>query len=90
MADCFAPVVSMPVARLMTALVVRNGCILKQGDCKNAFCHTSLTDDEVTIVRPLANCPISKPNTFWHLNKTPLWTLTKPTTLVPNSIQVLS
>jgi hypothetical protein len=69
-ADCFAPVVSAPVVRLLTALAVRNRCVLKQGDCKNAFCHTTLPEEEVTIVRPPAHCPISKPNTFWRLNKT--------------------
>jgi hypothetical protein len=68
--DCFAPVISAPVVRLLAALAVRHRTVLKQGDCKNAFCHTTLPDDEVTIVRPPANCPISKPNTFWLLNKT--------------------
>jgi len=68
--DCFTPVVSAPVVRLMAALAVRNKTVLKQGDCKNAFCHTALPEKEVTIVRPPANCPISKPNTYWKLNKT--------------------
>lgn len=66
--NCFAPVVSAPVIRLMAALAVRNKMVLKQGNCKNAFCHTVLPDDEV--VCPPANCPISKPNTYWCLNKT--------------------
>jgi Reverse transcriptase (RNA-dependent DNA polymerase) len=68
--DCFAPVISTLVIRLMAALAVRHKTVLKQGDCKNAFCHTKLPENEVTIIHPPANCPISKPNTYWKLNKT--------------------
>jgi Reverse transcriptase (RNA-dependent DNA polymerase) len=68
--DCFTPIVSAPVIWLMAALAVCNKTVLKQGDCKNAFCHTALPENEVTIIRPPANCPISKPNTYWKLNKT--------------------
>ena len=63
--DCFAPVVSAPVIRLMAALVIKNRTVLKHGDCKNAFCHPVLPENEITIVRPPPNCPISKPNTYW-------------------------
>jgi hypothetical protein len=69
-ADCYAPVVSQPIVRLMTALAVRNRTTLKQADCKNAFCHPELPEDEPTIVRPPTNCPISKPKTYWRLKKT--------------------
>ena len=68
--DCFAPVVLAPVAQHMVALAVHNQTVLKQGNCKNAFCHTVLPENEVTIVCPPVNCPLSKPNTFWKLNKT--------------------
>jgi hypothetical protein len=54
---------------------VRNRTTLKQADCKNAFCHPELPKDEPTIVRPPAGCPISKPNTYWRLKKTPLYGL---------------
>jgi hypothetical protein len=69
-AECYAPVVSQPMVRLLTALAVRNRTTLKQGDCKNAFCHPELPEDEPTIVRPPSHCPISKPNTYWRLKKT--------------------
>ena len=49
-ADCYALVVSQPIVRLMTALAVRNRTTLKQADCKNAFCHPELPEDEPTIV----------------------------------------
>jgi len=69
-AECYAPVVSQPIVRLLTSLAVRNRTTLKQADCKNAFCHPELPEDEPTIVRPPAGCPISKPNTYWRLKKT--------------------
>jgi hypothetical protein len=69
-ADCYAPVVSQPIVRLMTSLAVRNRTVLKQADCKNAFCHPELPEDEPTIILPPAGCPISKPKTYWRLKKT--------------------
>ena len=63
--DCFAPIVFAPVIHLMAALAMKNCTVLKQGDCKNAFCHPILPENEITIVRPPPNCPISKPNTYW-------------------------
>lgn len=41
-ADCYAPVASIPVVRLFTALVVSKRSTLKQGECKNAFVQSSL------------------------------------------------
>jgi hypothetical protein len=58
-ADCYAPVVSQPIVRLMTTLAVKSKRVLKQGDCKNAFCHPVLPADEVTVVKPPPHCPIS-------------------------------
>ena len=69
-AERYAPFVSQPIVRLLTSLAVRNRTTLKQADCKNAFCHPELPEDEPTIVRPPAGCPISKPNTYWRLKKT--------------------
>ena len=63
--DCFTLVVSAPVVCLMAALAVKNWTVLEQGDCKNTFCHPVLPENEITIVRPPPNCPISKPNTYW-------------------------
>ncbi|MGH3053513.1 MAG: reverse transcriptase domain-containing protein, partial [Gaiellaceae bacterium] len=48
--DCFAPVVSYPIVRLLAALAVQNKTTLKQADCKNAFCQSNLPDDEVYII----------------------------------------
>ena len=56
--DCFAPVVSALVIHLMATLTIRNCTVLKQGDCKKAFCHPVLPENEIRIVRPPPNCPI--------------------------------
>jgi len=68
-ADCYAPVVALPIACMLAALAVQHRQTLKQGDCKNAFIQSCLPEEEVTIVRPPSDCPISAPNTFWHLHK---------------------
>jgi hypothetical protein len=44
--------------------------VLKQGDCKNAFCRPTLPDDELVVVMPPPGCPISPPGTYWKLKKT--------------------
>ena len=51
-------------------MAVENGRMLKQGDCKNAFCQPELPDNEITIVRPPKGCPRSRPGTYWKLKKT--------------------
>ena len=56
-ADCYAPVVSLPIVFLLTALAVLNKRTLKQGDCKNAFVQADLPPDEDTVVRPRIGCP---------------------------------
>ena len=68
-ADCFAPVVSLPVIRMLTALAVQHRRPLKQGDCKLAFVQATLPSEDVTNVRPSADCPVSAPNTYWKLKK---------------------
>jgi hypothetical protein len=68
-ADCYAPVVSLPMIRILTALAVSKKCTLKQGDCKNAFVQSTLPEEEITIVRPPTGCPLSAPNTYWKLRK---------------------
>ena len=67
--ECYAPVVALPMVRMLTALAVKHKTTLKQGDCKNAFVQSPLPADEVTIIRPPSDCPISKPRTYWHLKK---------------------
>lgn len=64
---CFAPVASHYAVRLITALAIIYNRILKQGDCKNAFVQSELSD--LVIVRPPSDCPYSHPNTFWLLQK---------------------
>ena len=56
--DCYAPVVPQHIVRLLASLAVRNKTTLKQGDCKNAFCHPILPEEEITVVKPPAGCPI--------------------------------
>ena len=68
--DCYAPVLPPHAVRLLTALAVQHHTTLKQGDCKNAFCHPVLPEDEITMVEPPPGCPLSKPNTCWKLKKT--------------------
>ena len=48
----YAPVLQYSSLRLLTSMATENCRILKQGDCKNAFCNARLPDDETTIIRP--------------------------------------
>jgi hypothetical protein len=68
--DVHAPVIRKESDHLLTTMAVERGRIQKQGDCKNAFCHPILPNDEIVIVRPLPGCPISKPGEYWLLRKT--------------------
>ena len=72
--DVYAPVLSMIELRLLTSLAVRNKCILKSGDVKQAFVQATLPEDEVYVVRPPHGCITSSPNEYWKLNK-PLYGL---------------
>ncbi len=68
--DKYAPVIGQASTRLLVSLAVKKGRSLKQGDCKNAFCHSTLPEDEVVVVRPPQGCPRSKRGEYWLLNKT--------------------
>jgi len=69
-ADCFTPVVSLPLVWLIsTVLAVHHKHTVKQFDCKNAFVQSTLPGGEVMIIQPPCDCPLSSPNTFWHLKK---------------------
>jgi hypothetical protein len=68
-ADCFSPVISIPMIRLLTAMAVQRGRTLKQADCKFAFIQTALPPDEHTIVKPPLGCPFSKTRQYWRLKK---------------------
>ena len=56
--------------RLLASLAVQNRRVLKQADCKNAFCQPTLPSDEVVVCKPPAGCPRSKPGELWRLRKT--------------------
>jgi hypothetical protein len=68
--ECHAPALQKSSSRLLTSMAVKMGRIEKQGDCKNAFLHAFLPDDEIVIVEPPHGCPLSKPGDLWLLKKT--------------------
>ena len=68
--DCFAPVLRQDSLRFLTSLAVEKRRALRQGDCKNAFCHGILPPEETTIVRPPAGDPDAEPHEYWLLLKT--------------------
>ena len=68
--ETFAPVLRDTTSRYLTSLATEYGRVEKQADAKNAFCNGILPDDETTIVRPPAGCPISRPGQLWLLKKT--------------------
>jgi hypothetical protein len=63
--DCFSPIVSIPMIRLLTALAAHNGRTLKQADCKFAFIQATLPSEEVTVVKLPLGCPFSSPCQYW-------------------------
>ena len=66
----FAPVLRQDSLRFLTSLAVEKRRALRQGDCKNAFCHGILPPEETTIVRPPAGDPDAEPHKYWLLLKT--------------------
>lgn len=66
----YAPVLKYSSLRLLCSKAVSDKRILQQGDCKNAFCHARLPDDELTVVRPPVGDPEHNNDTYWLLNKT--------------------
>ena len=72
--DLYAPVLSMIELRLLTSIAVRNNCVMKSGDVKQAFIQATLPDDEVYVVRPPKGCTHTHPSDLWRLNK-PLYGL---------------
>ena len=53
----YTPVLKYSSLRFITAKAVRKKCILKQGDCNNAFCNATFPDDEFAMIIP----PIGDP-----------------------------
>jgi hypothetical protein len=70
--DRFAPVLCQDSLRFLTSLTVEKRRALRQGDCKNAFCHGILPPEETTIVRPPSGDPDADadPQEYWLLLKT--------------------
>ncbi len=58
--DKYAPVIGQASTKLLVSLVVKKGRSLKQGDCKNALCHSVLSEDNAIVVRPPPGCHRSK------------------------------
>ena len=66
----YIPVLCSDSLRFLVSTAVKNRCMLKQGDCNNAFCNGDLPPEEVTIVRPSTGDPTAKKDEFWLLKKT--------------------
>jgi hypothetical protein len=65
----YAPVLKYSSLRLLCSKAVEHKKILQQGDCKNAFCHAILPEDELTVVRPPVGDPAYTKDEYWLLNK---------------------
>ena len=68
--DRFAPILRGDSLRFLVSLAVEKRCPLRQGNCKNAFCHGVLPPEETTIVRPPSGDPEADPLEYWLLLKT--------------------
>jgi hypothetical protein len=68
--DLYAPVIAKTSIRALVGYAISKGRRVRQCDAKNAFCHPTLPEDEVCIVKPPKGCPFSKPGTYWRLKKT--------------------
>ena len=66
----YAPVLKYSSLRLLTSKCVGDRRVLKQADCKNAFCNATLPDDERMAVLPPVGDPAHANDEVWLLNKT--------------------
>jgi hypothetical protein len=66
----YAPVLKYSSLNLLCSKAVEHKRVLQQGDCKNAFCHAILPEDELTVVRPPIGDPAFEKDEYWLLNKT--------------------
>ena len=73
----YALVVKYTSLCLLTTKSVGDKRILQQINYKNAFCNTNLTDDEVTVIRPLIGDPDFQDDEYLFLKKT-LYGLRQP------------
>ena len=66
----YTPFIKYVSLRLLTAKAVGEKRILQQGDCKNAFCNVTLSENEATVIRPPIGGPAFQDNEYWLLKKT--------------------
>ena len=66
----YAPVLQYSSLWLLVLKSVGDKRVLQQGDCKNAFCNTTLPNDERITVRPPVGDPGYDKDEYWLLNKT--------------------
>ena len=66
----YAPVLKCISLCLLEARAVGDKQILQQGDFKNAFCNTTLPDNEVKLIRPPIGDPAFQEDESWLLKKT--------------------
>ena len=66
----YAPVLKYSSLRLLTAKAVGDKQILQQGDFKNAFCNSTLPDNEVTVIRPPIGDPAFQEDEYCLLKRT--------------------
>ena len=65
----YAPVLQYSSLCLLASMATENCHVLKQGDCKKAFCNVRLPDDKTTIISPPPGNPDAKKDVFWLLKK---------------------
>ena len=66
----YAPVLKYISLRPLTSKSVGDKFILQQDDFKNAFCNSTLPDNEVTVIRPPIVDLDFQEDEYWLLNKT--------------------
>ena len=66
----YAPVLKYSSLRILAAKAVGDKLILQQGDCKNAFCNTTIPDDEFTVIQRPIGDPVFQEGEYWIPKKT--------------------
>jgi hypothetical protein len=66
----YAPVLRLDSMQLMVSMATESHCVLKQGDCKNAFCQGILPDNKIRIVKPPIGDPDAKKDEYRLLKHT--------------------
>jgi hypothetical protein len=66
----YAPVLRPDTMRLLLSMAAKQHQVLKQGDCKNAFCQGILPPDKITIVEPHIGDPELAKDEYWLLKRT--------------------